>query len=204
MVKVKICGITRVQDALLASDLGASAIGFVFWRKSPRYVDPVEATAIAAQLPADVAPIGVFVDPSLDQVRQVVDQVGLAAVQLHGDESSAAYREWPYRVIKAIAVRGATTVDIARAVPAGVTVLLDAADDERKGGTGRTSDWLVARSIAAQRRTFLAGGLRPSNVAEAIRVVNPYGLDVSSGVEAAPGRKDPARLRALFDEVARA
>lgn len=203
-MKVKICGITRAQDALLASDLGASAIGFVFWPKSPRYVDPVEATAIAAQLPADVAPIGVFVDPSLDEVRQVVDQVGLAAVQLHGDEPSAAYREWPYRVIKAIAVRGATTVDIARAVPAGVTVLLDAADDERKGGTGRTSDWLVARSIAAQRRTFLAGGLRPSNVAEAIRVVSPYGLDVSSGVEAAPGRKDPARLRALFDEVARA
>ncbi len=204
MVKVKICGITRAQDAMLASDLGASAIGFVFWTKSPRYIAPAEATAIAAGLPADVAPIGVFVDPSIDEVRQAVDQVGLAAIQLHGDEPSAVYHKWPYRVIKAIAVRRSATLDMALAVPDGVTVLLDAADDERRGGTGRTADWSVARTIASRRRTFLAGGIRPANVAEAIRMVSPYGVDVSSGVEAAPGRKDPARLRALFDEVARA
>ncbi len=204
MVKVKICGITRAQDAVLASDLGASAIGFVFWARSPRYVDPVEARAIAAQLPPDVAPIGVFVDPSIDEVRQVVEHVGLAAVQLHGDEAPTVYGEWPYRVIKAIGERGAATVDAVRAVPDNVTVLLDASDDKRRGGTGRTVDWSVARAIAARRRTFLAGGLRPTNVAEAIRVVSPYGLDVSSGVEAEPGRKDPARLRDLFDAVARA
>ncbi len=204
MVKVKICGITRAQDAMLASDLGASAIGFVFWARSPRFVDPVEARAIAAQLPPDVAPIGVFVDPSVDEVRQVVEHVGLAAVQLHGDEAPAVYGVWPYRVIKAISVRGAATVDMVRAVPDNVTVLLDASDDTRRGGTGRTVDWSVARAIAARRRTFLAGGLRPTNVAEAIRVVSPYGLDVSSGVEAEPGRKDPARLRDLFDAVAHA
>ena len=204
MVKVKICGITRAQDAMLASDLGASAIGFVFWARSPRYVDPVEARAIAAQLPADVAPIGVFVDPPVDEVRRVVAHVGLAAVQLHGAEAPAVYGEWPYRVIKAIGVRGAATVDLVRAVPDNVTVLLDAPDDERRGGTGRIVDWSVARVIAARRRTFLAGGLGPTNVAEAIRVVSPYGLDVSSGVEAEPGRKDPARLRDLFDEVAHA
>ena len=204
MVKVKICGITRAQDAMLASDLGASAIGFVFWARSPRYVDPVEARAIAAQLPADVAPIGVFVDPSVEEVRRVVAHVGLAAVQLHGAEAPAVYGEWPYRVIKAIGVRGAATVDLVRTVPDNVTVLLDAPDDEQRGGTGRIVDWSVARAIAARRRTFLAGGLGPTNVAEAIRVVSPYGLDVSSGVEAEPGRKDPVRLRDLFDEVAHA
>ena len=205
MVKVKVCGITRVDDALLAGDLGASAVGFVFWPRSPRYLDPAEARRIAARLPGDVAPVGVFVDPSMEEVRQVVEQVGLAAVQLHGDEPPAFCRELPYRVIKAVGVEeAAATRAAAVAVPEEATVLLDARDPERRGGTGRTVDWEIAAGIAAARRVFLAGGLGPANARVAIRTVRPYGLDVSSGVESAPGRKDPARLRAFFDEVTRA
>ena len=205
MVKVKVCGITRVDDALLASDLGASAVGFVFWPRSPRHVAPAAARAIAARLPVAVAPVGVFVDPSAGEVRRVVEEVGLAAVQLHGDEPPAFCRELPYRVIKAIGVDGADgTRAAAREVPAEATVLLDARDPERRGGTGRTVDWEIAAAVAAERRVFLAGGLGAANVGAAIRTVRPYGLDVSSGVESAPGRKDPTRLRAFFDEVARA
>ena len=205
MVKVKVCGITRVSDALLASDLGASAVGFVFWPRSPRHVAPAEARAIAARLPGDVAPVGVFVDPSAEEVRQVVEEVGLAAVQLHGDEPPAFCRELPYRVIKAVGVDGAAATSAAAgAVPAEATVLLDVRDTERRGGTGRTVDWEIAAAVAAERRVFLAGGLGAANAGAAIRTVRPYGLDVSSGVESAPGRKDPALLRSFFDEVARA
>ena len=205
MVKVKVCGITRVEDALLASDLGASAVGFVFWPPSPRYLDPAAARAIAARLPGDVAPVGVFVDPPAEEVRRVVEAVGLAAVQLHGDEPAAFCRALPYRVIKAVGVAEAdATREAAGAVPAEATVLLDARDPVRRGGTGRTVDWEIAAAVAAERRVFLAGGLGPANARAAVRAVRPYGLDVSSGVEAAPGRKDPARLRGFFDEVARA
>ena len=202
--RVKVCGITRRDDALLAADLGASAVGFVFWPPSPRYVEPAAAAAIARELPADVAPIGVFVDAPIDDVRRIAAEVGLAAVQLHGDEPPALCDELPYRVLKAVAVAGDATHAAADRVPSRVTVLLDARDPIRKGGTGRTVDWSVAAEVAARRRIFLAGGLRPENVGAALRTVRPYGVDVSSGVEAEPGRKDAGRLRGFFEEVARA
>jgi phosphoribosylanthranilate isomerase len=202
--KVKVCGITRRDDALLAADLGASAIGFVFWPPSPRYVEPAAAAAIARDLPADVAPIGVFVNAPVDEIRHIAAEVGLAAVQLHGDEPPTLCDGLPYRVLRAVAVAGEATLDAADRVPARITVLLDARDPVRKGGTGRTVDWSVAAEVASRRRVFLAGGLRPENVGEALRVVRPYGIDVSSGVEARPGRKDAGRLRDFFEEVARA
>ena len=202
--RVKVCGITRRDDALLAADLGASAIGFVFWPRSPRYVEPETAAAIARELPADVAPVGVFVDPTVGDVRRIAAQVGLAAVQLHGDEPATLCDGLPYRVLKAVPVAGKATCAAAERVPARITVLLDARDPLRKGGTGRTVDWGVAADVAARRRIFLAGGLCPENVGEALRTVRPYGIDVSSGVEAQPGRKDGGRLRDFFEEVARA
>ena len=202
--RVKVCGITRRDDALLAADLGASAVGFVFWPPSPRYVEPAAAAAIARELPADVAPIGVFVDAPVDDVRRIAAEVGLAAVQLHGDEPPTLCDGLPYRVLKVVAVTGAATHAAADRVPSRVTVLLDVRDPVRKGGTGRTVDWRLAAEVAARRRIFLAGGLRPENVGEALRTVRPYGIDVSSGVEAAPGRKDAGRLRGFFEEVARA
>lgn len=202
--RVKVCGITRREDALLAADLGASAVGFVFWPHSPRYVEPEAAAEIARALPADVAPVGVFVDPPLDDVRRIAARVGLAAVQLHGDEPATLCDGLPYRVLKAVPVAGAATRAAAERVPRRVTVLLDARDPVRRGGTGRTVDWGVAAEVAARRRIFLAGGLGPGNVGEALRTVRPYGVDVSSGVEARPGRKDAGRLRVFFEEVARA
>ena len=202
--RVKVCGITRRDDALLAADLGASAIGFVFWPGSPRYVEPETAAAIARELPADVAPVGVFVDPTVGDVRLIAAEVGLAAVQLHGDEPATLCDGLPYRVLKAVPVAGEATCAAAERVPARITVLLDARDPLRKGGTGRTVDWGVAADVAARRRIFLAGGLCPENVGEALRTVRPYGIDVSSGVETHPGRKDGGRLRDFFEEVARA
>ena len=202
--RVKVCGITRREDALLAADLGASAVGFVFWPHSPRYVEPEAAAEIARALPADVAPVGVFVDPAVDDVRRIAARVGLAAVQLHGDEPATLCDGLPYRVLKAVPVAGAATRAAAERVPRRVTVLLDARDPVRRGGTGRTVDWGVAAEVAARRRIFLAGGLGPGNVGEALRTVRPYGVDVSSGVETRPGRKDAGRLRVFFEEVARA
>ncbi len=201
MPKVKVCGITRLPDALLASDLGASAIGFVFWERSPRAIDPQSAARIAARVPADVAPIGVFVDASPAWVREVVQRVGLTAVQLHGDEQVERWADLPARVVKAVAVRSTADVQAALRLPAHVTVLLDGHDPVRRGGTGRTLDWTLAAAVARERRTFLAGGLRPENVAAAIEAVGPYGIDASSGLEASPGVKSPARLRAFFGAV---
>ena len=201
MVKVKVCGITRLSDALLASDLGASAIGFVFWERSPRAIDPRSAARIAARVPADVAPVGVFVDASPAWVRDVVQRVGLAAVQLHGDEQIEHWVDLPVRVVKAVGLRSAADVEAALRLPAHVTVLLDGHDPVRRGGTGRTLDWALAAEVARRRRTFLAGGLRPENVTAAVAAVGPYGIDASSGLEASPGVKAPARLRDFFAAV---
>lgn len=202
--KVKVCGITRWDDAQLAADLGASAVGFVFWPRSPRYIEPAAAAALALDLPADVAPVGVFVDPTVSEVQRVAARVGLAAVQLHGDEPATLCDGLPYRVLKAVPVAGPATHAAADRVPSRVTVLLDARDPVRKGGTGQVVDWTLAADVAARRRIFLAGGLCPENVSEALRTVRPYGIDVSSGVESRPGRKDAGRLRHFFEEVARA
>jgi len=203
MVNVKVCGITRAGDAALAAELGASAVGFIFWPRSPRYIEPAAAARIARSLPGNVAPVGVFVNPTREEVREVAGTVGLSAVQLHGDEPATLCEGLPYDVWKAVAVdsnRDATCARVDR-VPEEVTVLLDASDKTRRGGTGQTIDWGIAATIAAARRTVLAGGLAPENAGAALRLVRPYGLDVSSGVEASPGRKDPDRLRAFFDAV---
>ena len=203
MTFVKICGITRLEDALLAADLGARAVGFVFWPGSPRFIDPFRARAIAALLPASVAPVGVFVNQSLEYVEGVAGLVRLGAIQLHGDESPEYYRRVTRPIVKSVPVGpsfGAAAVD---SLPNHVTILLDAHDPERRGGTGRRIDWPAARAVAACRRTILSGGLSAENIAEAIAAVLPFGVDVSSGVESSPGRKDPRRLRAFFEALAR-
>ena len=200
-VKVKVCGITRAADALLASDLGASAIGFVFWEKSPRFIEPESARAIVSVLPPDVAPVGVFVDAPTQYLTDVVAHVGLAAVQLHGDETPEFCCNLPYRVMKSVSVRDSVDDERLTRWPASVMVLLDATDPVRKGGTGRTIDWGIAARVSARRRVFLAGGLTASNVGEAVQTVRPYAVDVSSGVEAAPGVKAPDRVQAFFEAV---
>ena len=197
-VKVKVCGVTRASDALLASELGASAVGFVFWDQSPRAIQPTHAAEIAALLPPDVAAIGVFVDPSPAWVEDVSGRVGLAAVQLHGNETPEFCLALPYRVIKSVSLGGPADVEMAAQLPEKITPLVDVYDPEKKGGTGRTVDWALAANVARKRRIFLSGGLTPANVAEAVRVVRPYALDVSSGLEISPGVKSPELLQAFF------
>lgn len=198
MTHVKICGVTTAEDALLAAELGASAVGFVFWPHSPRYIEPIAARAIVAGLPPFITPVGVFVNQPIPTVLAIARFARLGAVQLHGDEPAEEYATLPVRVIKAMALRNAQDVGVAGAVPSSAMVLLDAYDPARRGGTGRAVDWSVASSVARQRPVILSGGLHAGNVVEAIAAVKPYGVDVSSGVEASPGRKDPAKVRALF------
>ena len=203
MTPVKICGITRVEDAVLAADLGATWIGFVFWPRSPRCVTPAVAADILAAMPPQVTGVGVFVNQPPADVAATAAEVGLGAVQLHGDETPTEYVVGGRRVIKALRLSADSTAAAADTVWPGATLLLDAFDPVRMGGTGRRVDWTVASAIAGRRRTILSGGLRTENVREALGWVAPYALDVSSGVEAEPGIKDPVRMRSFFDAVRR-
>lgn len=196
-MNVKICGITTPEDAVLAVELGATAIGMVFWPSSPRCIDPEQARAIVEALPHHVTIVGVFVNQTMEALS-IARRVGLDALQLHGDERVDDYFDLPVPVIKAIAVRDMRSVNEASALPKHVAVLLDAHDPIRRGGTGTQVDWSIAAAISRRRPVLLSGGLNPANVAEAIAAVRPNAIDVSSGVESEPGRKDPAKLRALF------
>ena len=196
---VKICGITRLEDAQSAIDAGANALGFVFWPKSPRWVEAERARSIVATLPREVTAIGVFVDQPAEEVNAIASRVGLGAIQLHGSERGDYVRAMTRPVIKAVAVSGEDAPDVDW--PSTVTVLLDVHDPVKKGGTGRTIDWTAAAAIARRRTIVLAGGLTPENVGDAIARVRPYGIDVSSGVEVSPGIKDHERIRALFEAV---
>jgi phosphoribosylanthranilate isomerase len=201
MIPVKVCGITRAVDAELAAELGAAMLGFVFWTGSPRFIDPYAARRIILRVPPHVTAVGVFVDAPLDYVKAVANLLRLGAIQLHGAESVAYCRALASRVIKAVAFAGAAPVGDPTAWPPEVTLLLDASDPVRKGGTGQPIDWRAAAAVARSRRVILSGGLRPENVAEAVGQVRPYAVDVSSGVEQRPGVKDPARLRAFFEAL---
>ena len=194
---VKICGITRLEDAEAAAAAGAGAIGFIFWPSSPRFIDPYRARAIAAALPPFVTPVGVFVNQPLDYVNGVASLVRLGVVQLHGDETPEFAAAVCRPVMKAVAIGQADV----RLWPARVKLLLDVHDPLARGGTGRTIDWSTAADVASRREIVLAGGLKPENVADAVARVRPYGIDVSSGVERSPGIKDHERLQALFEAV---
>lgn len=202
--RIKICGITRLEDAESACDAGVDALGFVFWPASPRAIEVEAARAIVRTLPPYVTAVGVFVDAAPDDVNGIVSQVGLQAAQLHGHEPSSSWRRICVPVTKSVAVSGATTASVFDGWPSGVLPLLDAADPDRHGGTGMTLDWTVAASLAASRRVVLAGGLRPGNVEEAVRRVRPWAVDVSSGVERARGIKDRDLIRQFVAAVARA
>jgi phosphoribosylanthranilate isomerase len=198
---VKICGMTRPQDAERAVALGATAMGFFFWPLSPRRIGLEAARSIGRLVPASVLKVGVFVDAPAQELARTVDEAGLDAVQLHGSESPALVRGLEARVIKAVAL-GSPDADAQIAQWTGTTLLLDAHDPVRHGGTGRVVDWDRAAGLASRHEVILAGGLSPENVAEAVRRVRPAGIDVSSGVEQTPGVKDLVKLAALFDALA--
>jgi phosphoribosylanthranilate isomerase len=210
MTRIKICGITRLDDALLACDLGASALGFNFYEKSPRAISPASAWDVLRRLPLFVSPVGVFVNWDSSAVLALAKSLRLAAVQLHGDESPAAVaacaRQIP--VIKAFRVGADFRLSRLAACKSASAFLFDAAPSSMQpaqfGGTGQTTNWNAAREAAQSYKIILAGGLTSENVYDAILALRPYAVDVASGVESSPGIKDPGKLRSFFSEVSRA
>lgn len=204
-VRTKICGITREEDAFAAVEAGADALGFVFVPGTPRFIGPDAARRIVDRLPPFVARVGLFVDADEATVAETITAAGLDTVQLHGDESPAFAARWRGRVkvVKAFRVRGPETVASMEAYRGCADAwLLDAYVAGTAGGTGARFDWdLAVGAVRLGVPVVLAGGLKPENVAGAVARVRPYAVDVSSGVEAAPGRKDPAKVRAFVDAV---
>ena len=198
MPRVKICGITRLEDAELAVKLGAHAVGFIFWPRSPRAITRDRARSIAAALPPFVTRVGVFVNTPAADVIDTVQVAGLDVVQLHGDEDLSAYASVGVRLVRSVTLADDEAVERVSLLPSSVTPLVDAADDVQRGGTGRRADWRLAARLADRRPMILAGGLTPDNVAEAVRAVRPWGVDVSSGIEHSPGIKSRERMQAFF------
>ncbi len=193
MVKVKICGITNLEDALMAVEAGADALGFVFFQGSSRHISPDAAAEVIRRLPPFVQTVGLFVNEEAATVNLLADRCGLDIVQLHGDESPEYCTEIRRRIIKAFRVKDGVSLD---ALPQYrvAACLLDTWSPAAYGGTGTTFNWDIAARAAASRRIILAGGLTPENVAEAIAAVSPCAVDVSSGVESAPGKKDAGKV----------
>lgn len=199
MVRVKICGLTNLADARLAGELGAHALGFIFYPKSPRNIAPETAREIIAQLPPLVLSVGVFVNEELATVRELANQVGLDWVQLHGEEPPDYCQAVGRQVIKVISVKDETSLGQMATYQGRVRAfLLDTYKAGQRGGTGQVFDWTLARQAKAWGPVILAGGLHPGNVAAAVQAADPDAVDVSSGVEAMPGRKDPEKLRDFF------
>jgi phosphoribosylanthranilate isomerase len=211
MTWVKICGITNLEDALIATDAGADALGFIFYEKSPRKVDVAVAKQIVRQLPQKLDKFGVFVNQDDASICQMADDAGLTGVQLHGDnlDPHLADRIKEHRpelkIVIGVPMIQPKPEDALAKVHGDIVYafLLDAATSSKHGGTGKTFDWkateLSTKTIAKLGRVIVAGGLIPGNVAEAIRILEPWGVDVASGVEAAPGKKDPHKVRAFIE-----
>ena len=203
-MKVKVCGITSYHDAALALDLGVDALGFNFFPRSPRYIAPEEVRAIIKRLPPFTVSVGLFVNSEYGTVVEAARVSGVQVLQLHGDESPEYCEKLSGRpLIKVLRIGddfSSGLVDDLERYPVHA-FLLDARDDLLFGGTGKTFDWSISRRIRRVRPLILAGGLRPGNVSEAIRIVDPYAVDVCSGVESSPGRKDPVLLREFMNEV---
>ena len=194
MVRVKICGITNAEDALAAVESGADALGFVFWERSPRFVEPRRAGEIIRGLPPFVTTVGVFVDEALERVNGITASAGLDAAQLHGSETPEYCSRVAARVIKSFRIKGEDDIR-----PMGEyrvsAFLLDTFREGAPGGTGMTFDWDIALRAKEFGIVILSGGLNPDNVREAVKRVSPWAVDVSSGVEERPGKKDPKKLR---------
>jgi phosphoribosylanthranilate isomerase len=193
--RIKICGITRTEDARIAANLGVDALGFIFCSKSPRCISPADARAIIETLPAFVTRVGVFVNETAETIMAIARECGINTIQLHGQEPAELIRQLPLPVIKAFGVGASFDLNELDHYPT-AGYLLDTWDNGASGGTGRTFDWSVARRAVNQGRTvILAGGLGPTNLLEALDEVQPYAVDVNSGVEVRPGEKNPHKMR---------
>ena len=200
-VRVKFCGITNLEDAEFAVNLGVAALGFVFYPESPRYVTPADARVIVDALPPFVSAVGLFVNESQDAVRAATDQSRIDTIQFHGDEPPEFCARFGQPWIKAVPVRQASDISAAESAYAGAAgLLLDTHDPALYGGTGKVFDWSM---IGPQRRLpiILAGGLSSENLGAALEQVRPYAVDVSGGIELTKGRKDPAKMQAFMKVV---
>ena len=203
-VKVKICGITSVADGLAAAGAGADMIGLMFYEKSPRHISLAQAAEIARALPPFVLKVGVFVNPDEALVTRAIAECGLSLLQFHGDETSEFCTQFGLMSVKALRVRDAASINALENFQTDA-FLLDAHSKAGLGGTGEKFNWDLA--VAAQKfgkPIFLAGGLTPENVADAVKQVRPFAVDVSSGVESAPGKKDAVKVRAFIEAVRKA
>jgi phosphoribosylanthranilate isomerase len=200
LIRIKICGITNIEDALLAAESGAHALGFVF-AKSPRQVNPATVRRIVKVLPPFISKVGVFVNEDSEVVKEIAGLCGLDVVQLHGDESPAYCNKFSTQVIKAIRVKDRSVLPQLSKYEVDA-LLLDAFVPGKPGGTGKSFNWDIAAEAKEYGRIILSGGLSPENVAEAIARADPYGVDVSSGVEAEQGKKDPKKVRAFIRAAA--
>ena len=203
MIKIKICGITNLDDALFAAECGADALGFNFYKKSLRYIEPQKAAEIIAQLPPFVMPVGVFVNEREDRIREIQHMTCIQSVQFHGDESPEFCQRFEGRVIKAFQVKDKESLKVMAHYRVGA-FLLDSYREGMRGGTGVTFDWHLAVVAKTFGKIILAGGLTPENVAEAVKLVQPYGVDVAGGVERDKGIKDQGKVKKFIAEVRRA
>jgi phosphoribosylanthranilate isomerase len=200
IVKIKICGLTNLEDAKAAVDLGADMLGFNFYKDSPRFIEPAKAVRIICKLPAFIDTVGVFVNPKLNDIKPLVADGLLNWVQLHGDETPAfceSLTSLAVRTIKAIRVKGPDAIELAESYPVDA-ILLDAYDQAKYGGTGTKFDWGIIGDSG--RRIIVAGGITPDNVMKAVEL-GVYGIDVCSGVEERPGKKDLKKMKKLFETV---
>ena len=194
MIKVKICGITNKEDALYAAGCGADALGFIFYEKSPRYIEPDNAKTIITTLPPFVTTVGVFVNKDFNDIRDITLLTGVTVVQLHGDESPSYCNLVEGKLIKAIRVKNDSSIEGLKKYDVDA-FLLDSFDKNSFGGSGLTFDWKLAEKAKQYGKIILAGGLTPDNVEEAVKKVVPYGVDVNSGVEQKPGIKNKNKVK---------
>lgn len=201
MVRVKICGITNIEDALFSAQQGADALGFIFYRKSSRYIDPSEARAIISELPPFITTVGVFVNEEKEEILNCRTISGIDIVQLHGDEDPEFCNALEMTYIKACRVSGVSELDRLRYYNTNL-ILLDNHSEDSYGGTGETFNWEIARGYNYMNKSIiLSGGLNPLNVKNAVRLLGPDAVDVSSGVESGPGKKDHKKIRQFIEAV---
>ena len=200
-MEIKICGITNIEDAVMAFAYGADALGFIFYEKSPRYVSPEKAMRVIRNLPDDISKVGVFVNHAIHAVREIYHFCGLDLIQLHGDESPAYCSEFPQSIlIKSVSPRSEEDFGIVKQYGA-KTIMIDARESGLYGGTGQQSNWELAAKLKEMHPLVLSGGLNSGNILAAIKTVSPHAVDVNSGVELGPGKKDPRKVKSIIETV---
>lgn len=198
--KIKICGITNMEDAQAAAEYGADALGFIFYKESKRYVDPQVAKSIISSLPPFITTVGVFVNQGMDEISQIKEATGIQVAQLHGDETPEFVSSLPIDVIKVIRVKDKSDLDKVAQYSA-QAILFDTYSDKEYGGTGESFDWEILNNLSSEKKVILSGGLNPENVLEAVQIVRPYAVDVSSGVEDTPGKKDHTKIKKFIEAI---